>query len=220
MEGVGSTEWRTIVGVVGDVHQFWFEKDSRPLIYLPYRQAPRRAMYLALRTRGDPMSVLPAVREGIHRLDATLPVLEPRLMRDLMQETLSAMGVTTGMMFVFGVLALLLAAVGVYGVMAYSVTHRNREFGIRMALGARPEAVLRMVIWQGLLLTVWGVAAGLAGGFGISRAMAGIMFGVNSTNPAVLAGVPALLVGVSLVACWIPARTVTNVDPARALRQD
>ena len=165
-------------------------------------------------------TTLPAARQRIHRLDAMLPFNDTQRMRELMLETLSAMRMTTGMMMVFGLLALVLAAVGVYGVMAYSVTQRQREFGIRMALGARPRAVLEMVVWQGFVLTAWGIALGLAGGLAVSRAMAGIMFGVSSNNFAVLAGVPALLALVSLAACWIPARAVTRVDPVKTLRQD
>ena len=117
-------------------------------MYLPYQQAPQQGMYLAVRARGDPMAELPAVRDRIRRLDATLPIQEPKLMREVIQETVSAMRLTTGMMMIFGMLALLLAAVGVYGVMAHSVTQRRREFGIRIALGARPGAVLKMVVRQ------------------------------------------------------------------------
>ena len=212
--------WRTIVGVVGDVHQFWFQKEPRPLLYLPYRQAPQRHMYVALRTRGNPMAVLPAVRERIRGLDRTLPLHDPKIMRSVMQETLSAMRLTTGIMFAFGLLALALAVIGVYGVMAHSAARRHREFGIRMALGARPGTVLRMVVWQGFALTAWGIALGLAAGFAVSRAMAGIISGVDSNSITVLAGVPALLALASLVACWLPARAVTRVDPATVLRQD
>jgi putative ABC transport system permease protein len=218
-EGAGPA-WRTIVGVVADVHQFWFQKEPRPLLYLPYRQAPQRSMYVALRAHGDPMALLTGVRQRVRELDPALPVEDPQPLPELMQQTLSGMRLTTGMMMTFGIIALVLSAVGVYGVMAYSVTQRNREFGIRLALGARPRAVLRMVLGEGLTLALAGVVAGLAGGYGISRLMSGIMFGVASNSPAVLAGVPMLLALVSLAACWIPARAVTSVDPFKTLRQD
>jgi putative ABC transport system permease protein len=121
----GSPEgWRTIVGVVGDVHQFWFQKDPRPLVYMPYRQAQVRSVYLTAAMRGDPIAATPAIQQKIREIDRAVPLSEPRIMRELMQETLSAMRLTAGMMMVFGVLALVLAAVGVYGVMAYSVTIR------------------------------------------------------------------------------------------------
>jgi putative ABC transport system permease protein len=220
VSGLGASGWRTVVGVAGDVHQFWFEKNARPLLYVPYRQAAQRGMFIALRVHGDPAALLPAIRDRVRRLDAGLPLQEPAVMPELMQETLSAMRVTTAMMIVFGALALLLAAVGVYGVMACSVTQRNREFGIRMALGATPRRVLGMVVRQGFLLAAGGIVFGLAGGFVISRAMSGLMFGVNSGSLAVLAGVPALLALVSLAACWIPARPVTRVDPVTVLREE
>lgn len=219
-DDAGAHAWRTVVGVAGNIHQFWFEKDARSLVYVPYRQVPRRSMFLAVRTHGDPMAVLPAIRERMHRLDPSLPVREPRLMRDVMLETLAAMQLTTSMMMTFGVLALVLAAVGIYGVMAYSVTQRYREFGIRMALGAAPGTVRRMVVRQGLAVACWGLALGIAGGFGLSRAMGGIMFGVGGDSAAMLAGVPCLLALVCLLACWIPARVVTAVDPVTALRTD
>ena len=218
--GVSPDGWRTIVGVVGDVHQFWFEKDPRPLLYLPYRQAQVRRVYLAATMRQDPLAAAPAIRQKIRELDPALPLGEPRVMRELMLETLSAMRLTAGMMMVFGILALVLAAVGVYGVMAYAVTQRHREFGIRMALGALPRTVLRMVMWQGFVLAAAGCALGVAAGFGVSRAMSSLFFGISGNSLLVLAGVPALLAIVSLAACWVPARAVIAVDPVKALRHD
>ena len=221
VEYSGAAPWRTIVGVAGDIHQFWFEKETRPILYLPYRQTMQRSMYLAIRARGgDSMRVLPAVRERMRRLDAALPLREPRPMREVMLETVSAMRMTTGMMTAFGMLALVLAAVGIYGVMAHTVTQRYREFGIRLALGARPGNVVMAVARQGLRSAAWGIGLGFAGGFLLSRAMAGIMYGVGDRSAEVLTGVPALIVVVSLAACWIPARAATAVDPLIALRQD
>jgi putative ABC transport system permease protein len=166
------------------------------------------------------MAILPAIRERIRHLDFTLPLREPRLLRDVMLETMAAMQLTTGMMTVFGILGLVLAAVGIYGVMAYSVTQRHRELGIRLALGARPWNVVVIVMRQGLASAMWGVGIGLAGGFLLTRAMAGIMYGVGDRSLAVMAGVPAVIGLVALAACWIPARAVTSVDPIAALRQD
>ena len=211
--------WRTVVGVVANV-QLWCQQDPRPLVYLPYRQVPPRNLFLALRTHGDPMAVLPVLREQIAKLDATLPLYEPRAMRQVMQETMSAMRLTTGMMMIFGILALVLAAIGVYGVMAYSVTQRHREFGIRIALGARPGAVLGMVMRQGLTLAAIGCVLGLGSGIAVSRAMGGIMYGVGTQNVAVVLGAPILLIVISLAAAWIPARTVLLVNPAVVLRRD
>ena len=220
VEGRAGGAWRTVVGVVGDVHQYWFEQEPRPTLYIPSRQGPWNNMYLVVRTAGDPMSVLPALRDRIRRLDPGLPLHDPKMMRAVMLETLSALKMTTGMMMVFGVIAMALAAVGVYGVMSYSVTQRKREFGIRIAVGARPGAVLRMVMRQGLVLAAVGCALGLAGGFAVSRAMAGIMFGLTANSLALLAGVPVLLALVSVAACWVPARAVMLVDPVKTLRQD
>lgn len=220
IEATGPAVWRTVVGVVADVHQFWFQKEPRPVLYLPYRQAPQRSMYVALRAHGDPMALLSSVRERLRALDPTLPLEDPQPLPELMQQTLSGMRLVTGMMMIFGIIAIVLSAVGVYGVMAYSVTQRNREFGIRLALGARPRAVLRMVLREGFTLAFFGIVFGLAGGYAVSRLMAGIMFGVASNSAVVLAGVPVVLAIVSLAACWIPARSVTSVDPFRTLRQD
>jgi putative ABC transport system permease protein len=219
-DGVTPAGWRTIVGIAGDVHQFWFEKDSRPLLYLPYRQAPRRAMFIAMRSQGHPVAMLAAARERVHRLDATLPIHDVKLMGDVVEETMGAMRLVAGIMTVFGIVALVLAAVGVYGVMAYSVAQRQREFGIRMALGARPQAVLQMVLRQGFVLAAWGISLGLAGGFALSRVMSGVMFGVESNSAVVVLVLPLVLALVALAACWIPARTATLADPMRALRQE
>lgn len=217
LRGTGDP-WRTVVGVASEVHQFWFQKEPRLLVYVPYRQQTRRALYLAVRTRGNPVEALTGVRQTVRRLDAALPLHDPKPMPELIQETMSGLRLTSGMMFVFGVLGLVLAGIGVYGVMAYSVTQRQREFGIRMALGAAPGAVLRAVVRQGLALTAWGLALGLAGGLALSRAMAGIMFGVSAGNWAILAGAPALLAAVALAACWVPARGISKVDPVSVLR--
>ncbi|HYP06477.1 MAG TPA: ABC transporter permease [Bryobacteraceae bacterium] len=211
---------RTIIGVVADVQQFWFQQEPRPLIYLPYRQAPPRQLFLALRTHGDPMAVLPAIRERIAAIDPALPLYEPRPMNTVLQETMSAMRMTTGMMTLFGILALVLAAFGVYGVVAYSVTQRRREFSIRMALGARPGVVLRMVLRQALTIAGVGCALGLASGILVSRAMSGIMYGTGTQNIAALVGAPLLLAAISLLASWLPARSGMQVDPAVVLRQE
>jgi putative ABC transport system permease protein len=212
--------WRTVIGVVADVNQFWFQREPRPVVFVPHRQANPRGMYLAIRTHRDPLRILPALRERIRKIDPSLPLYNPRSMDQLMQETMSAMRMTTGMMMAFGLLALVLSAIGVYGVMAYSVTQRHREFGIRIALGAHPRAVLGMVLRQALILAATGGILGLVTGIGVSRAMAGIMYGVGTTSLAILLGAPLLLASVCLIASWIPARAVMLVNPATVLRRD
>lgn len=219
-DGINPPGQRTVVGVVSDVQQFWFQQEPRPLIYLPYRQSPPRQVFLAIQTHGSPLTLLPAVRERIAKLDAALPLYEPRSMERVMQETMSVMRMTAGMMMLFGVLALVLAAIGVYGVMAYAVTQRQREFGIRLALGAHPRTVLVMILRQGFVLAGVGCVLGLASGFGVSRLMAGIMYGAGENDLAALIGAPVLLAAVSLAACWMPARAGMRVSPAAILRRD
>jgi len=177
-------------------------------------------MNLAVRTDGDPLNVSSMVTNAIHDVDAEVPLLNIRTMNESVSASLSSQRFTMLLLAAFAGTALLLAAAGIYGVMAYMVTRRTREIGVRMALGAAASDVLRLVIGQGMWTTVTGVAIGITASLALSRMMRSLLFGVSATDPLTLAGVVLLLVGVSLLACWIPARRATKIDPLVALRYE
>ena len=177
-------------------------------------------MSLAVRTNGDPLNVSSMVTDAIHEVDAEVPLLNIRTMDESVSASLSSQRFTMLLLAAFAGTALLLAAAGIYGVMAYTVTRRTREIGVRMALGAAASDVLRLVIGQGMWTTVIGVAIGITASLALARMMRSLLFGVSATDPLTLAGVVLLLVGVSLLACWIPARRATKIDPLVALRYE
>jgi putative ABC transport system permease protein len=213
--------WHTIVGVVGDVRQFVFDREQRATVYLPHAQLAEswgEWMTLAIRTSGDPLTITPAVREQIRSIDPDLPLYQIRTMEQIIVEHISPISVSATWMASLGLLALALAAVGVYGVMAYAVAQRTNEIGIRIALGARTIDVMRLVLGQGAKLVMIGVAIGLIAAFAMGRALAGRLYGVNATDPMTFVVIAMGLVVVGLVACWIPARRAAKVDPMVALR--
>jgi len=213
--------WYTIVGVVGDVRQFVFDREQRATVYLPHPQlADYRSewMTLAVRTGGDPLAYVPAVHEQIQGIDPDLPLYQIRTMENIIVEQVSPISVSATWMAGLGLLALALAAVGVYGVMAYAVSQRTNEIGIRIALGARTADVMRLVLGQGLKLVMAGVAVGLIAAYGLGHALAGRLYGVNATDPMIFVSVASGLVVIGLLACWIPARRAAKVDPMVALR--
>ncbi|NTX08569.1 ABC transporter permease [Myxococcus sp. CA040A] len=209
-----------VVGVVGDVRHDGLEKASFPQVYVPFSQGTLGRMTVVVRTKADPLSLVGRVREEVRALDAQLPLGNVRPLEALVGEALSQprfyMLVTAG----FAVLALLLAAVGLSGVIAHAVSHRTREFGIRMALGARGGELLRLVLGQYLRLTLVGLGIGLGLAFAASRMMTGLVYGVAPTEPLTYASVSVLLGVVALVASYVPARRATRVDPIIALRHD
>jgi putative ABC transport system permease protein len=211
----------TIVGVVGDVRDdgpALQGRDDVPLFYLPYQQNPASLMHLAIRTRSNPLDVAPAVRRAVWAVDKNQPVFDTKSMEDVVAETFGQPRVMAGLTGTFASAALLLAALGVYGLLSYVVNQRTREIGIRMALGARPQDVLRAIVQEGAYLGLVGVAVGLAASFGLTRLIAGFLFGVGATDPLTFAGVSVLLFGVTLTACLVPAWRAMRVDPLVALR--
>jgi putative ABC transport system permease protein len=215
----GMQSW-TIVGVIGDTKQQGLASEVMPEATASALQWPRFMMTLVLRTSIDPMRLVSAVRKQVSDLDKNLPVFGVQTMDDLLSAEVASERFNAGAMAGFAGLAVLLAAVGIYGVMAYAVSQRAHEMGVRIALGAGPGSVLRMILGQGLRLAVTGVGLGLAASFVLSRLMSGLLFGVKPSDPETFVFVTAALLVVALAACWIPARKATRVDPVVALRYE
>jgi predicted permease len=217
--------WRTIVGVVGHVKHYSLDVEGREQIYLPHRQPlygvfASRDMTLAVRTSLDPSSVTSAIREEVFAIDKGLPLYNIATMDQLVSNSVAQPRLNLSLLVAFAVLALALAAVGVYGVMAYAVTQRTQEFGIRMALGASPADVLKQVFLEGGRLAALGLAIGLVAALALTRLMASMLYGVKPSDPLSLGAAAALLALVALAACYIPARRATRVDPLVALRYE
>jgi putative ABC transport system permease protein len=213
--------WRTIVGVVGHVKHYGLDVQGREQAYFPRAQKDdAHEMYLAVRTTLDPASVTSAIRQQVAALDKNLPIYNIATMDQLVSNSVAQPRLNLSLLVAFAALALILSAVGVYGVMAYAVTQRTHEIGIRMALGAMPADVLRQVLAEGGRLAAFGVALGLVAALALTRLMASLLFGVKPTDPVTFAVVAAMLVCVALAACYIPARRATRVDPIIALRYE
>jgi len=213
-------EWRTVIGVVGDVRYQGLDQGTGLAIYLPYNQAAAGAMNLLVRTKGDPARLIEPARQAVWSVDPQLAIYSARTMETILANSTWQRRLWGVSFAVFAALALALAAVGIYGVMSYLVGQRTREIGIRMALGAQGRDVLRLVIGQGLRLVVIGVAIGLIGSLALTRVMASLLFGVSATDPMIFASVALLLVIVTIVACFIPARRAAKTDPMIALRTE
>lgn len=218
--GRGPDRWREIVGVVRDVKHFGLDADTPPAMYFPLRQVPARAMNLVVRTSGDPLSLAPSLRAQVWAGDHNLAIANLGAMKDLVSASIVQQRFILLLLVCFASLALLLAAVGIYGVMSYVVTQRTHEIGIRMALGARMGDVLKLIVRNGIVLTFIGVAIGLSLAFALTRLMTSLLFGVTPTDAMTFALVAFGLVLVALVACLLPARRATKVDPLVALRYE
>ena len=212
-------EWGRVVGVVGDVRQNWFEVE-RPFVYLPAMQFLNRQMYLTVRGTGPVARLLSETTRELGRSDPSVPIFDAKPLSAAVDKAVAGVREAAGLMGVFGALALLLSAIGVYGVMAYAVGQREREFGIRMALGALPGAVLRMVVWQGLRVAGVGLCIGVPVAMAMTRIWASLLSGTSANSTAVTVTVSVLVSTAVLVACYLPARLATRVDPMRALRCD
>jgi putative ABC transport system permease protein len=216
----GNGLWREVIGVVGDIKLNGVDRATSMQTYVLFSQTPGTALGLIVRTQGDPLAVVAPIEQAIHTADKELPVYAVWTMDQLLGNSLSERRLTLVLLASFAALALLLAAVGVYGVIAYTVRQRTRELGIRLALGAQAGAVLRLILREGLKLTLIGIALGLTAAFALTRWMESLLFGVRPTDPLTFGVIALVLLLVAICACWIPARRATQVDPLIALRSE
>ena len=209
-----------IIGIVGDSKHTGLDSEIEPMAFWPHAELAYSFMTLVIRTRGDAAGVAPAAREVIQALDSEQPVADVRTMESLLADSLARARFSTLLLTVFAVVALVLAAVGIYGVMSYAVTQRTHEIGIRMAMGAQSTDVLKLIVKKGLTLTVCGVGIGLGAAFALTQILSSLLYGVSATDPVTFAGISMLLAVVALLACYLPARRATKVDPMIALRYE
>jgi putative ABC transport system permease protein len=209
-----------IIGVVADNKHLGLDLPIEPMSYWPHAELPVGGMTLMLRTTGDPSAVAASARGVIRALDPLQPIGEVSTMESLLSVSVARARFSAFLLTVFSIVALVMAAVGIYGVMSYSVLQRTHEIGVRMALGAQSRDVLKLVVKRGVVLGVIGVAVGLAASFGLTRLLATLLFEVTATDRATFAVVSLGLFAVTLLACYIPARRATKVDPLKALRYE
>jgi putative ABC transport system permease protein len=220
-----SAPWMTIVGVVGDVRHGGYQEEAPPTMYIPHEQAGITAYYwppsmsLLLRTDGDPSSLVPAVRRLLREIDPALPLARVATMESLVSASVASRRFATQLLAGFAALALFLAAIGIYGVIAWGVTQRRFELGLRMALGATGPRVARLIVSEGLALTATGLVLGVAGGMVVLRLARAMLVDVSVADPITLVVVIALLGAVAVLASWLPARRATRVEPTVALRE-
>lgn len=209
-----------IIGVVGDIRQKNFLTDTREAVYWPHPELAFSSMTFVVRTENDPMSLAVSAERTIHNLDKDLPVSDIRPMTFWLSESMANERFNSTLLAIFAAVALLLAAVGLYGVLAYSVTERTHEIGVRIALGARGSDIFKLILRQGMLLTIAGLVVGMIAAFALTRLLTTLLFGVNAVDPLTFIAIGLLLMFVAFLACYIPARRATKVDPITALRYE
>jgi putative ABC transport system permease protein len=212
--------WATIVGVVGQMQYVWTTRVDRPAIYMPYQQVPRSYSYFVMRSASDPMTLVPAIRSQIASVDPDQPIFDIATEAKVIHDSVTGLSYVAVMLSVMGAMALLLAALGVYGVMAYAVAERTHEIGIRMALGAERRDVLGMLVRRGAILTGLGVLIGLPAALALAKLLASLLFGVGATDLLIFCVGTLALAGIAMLACYVPARRAMRMDPLAALRYE
>jgi putative ABC transport system permease protein len=212
--------WREIVGIVGSMRHRARGEEPRPEMFVPYSQVPAPNLNVAVRTQVEPASFAATLRRAVTAIDANLPLFEVRTMEERLFESVAQPRFRTTLLGVFAALALVMAVVGLYAVMAVSVAQRTHELGIRVALGAQRRDVIGLVLRQGVKLVGIGVVIGLAGAWALTRVLTTLLYEVKPTDPLTFAAVPVLLIAVAILACWLPARQAASVDPLTALRYE
>jgi putative ABC transport system permease protein len=212
--------WRTVVGIVPDVKQYGLDQSGTPALYVPQLQLPNSTMTLVVRTRVEPASMIEAVRREISAIDPEQAVFNVKTLEQWLTESIALRRISMFVLAGFAALALLLAAIGIYGVLAQSVMQRTHEIGIRMALGAQMRDVLRLILNHGMALVAFGIVAGIAAALGVTRLMTNLLFGVGATDPGTFAAIALLLGTVAFVACYLPARRAAKLDPMEALARN
>jgi predicted permease len=220
IQTTGGRQWLTIVGIVGGIKHLNLAEEKRPHLYFAMAQNPQPRASFVVRTDGPPLAAISTFRTAIGQVDPDMPLYLVRSMDELIGLTLSTQRLTNILLTAFAILALALAAVGIYSTMSVYVGSRTKEFGIRLALGAQPGVLRRAVLRQAMLLTAVGVVVGIVGALALTRTIKSLLFEVSATDPLVFTAIPVLLVLVSLVACYTPARRATKVDPLVALRDE
>jgi putative ABC transport system permease protein len=222
--GVGprspNTSWITIVGVVGDIKTDGLDALTPRRVYLPVNQSPSYGIVVYLRTNADPGTLGDVVRREVQSVDPSIPVFGVRTMDELVAKYLAQRKFALELLGVFAGVALLLASIGIYGVMAYTFSRRTNEIGIRMAMGAQRADIFKIAVAEGALVVAFGLFAGLAGSLALTRLLQTMLFGVTATDPITFAAISGLLAAVAMAACFVPARKATRVDPLVALKHE
>jgi putative ABC transport system permease protein len=206
--------------VVAGIRDTGYDRQPRPTIYFPYLQVPAQKMSIVIRTAYPAQSIVPAIKNAIWSADKDQPIFNVRTMEEMVQEVTSAQRLAFLLLGLFSGLALTLATIGIYGVTSYSVSQRTREIGVRMALGAEKHDVLKLVVGNGLNLTILGIVIGAAGALVLTRFMTSFLYGIRPSDPLTFIAVSALLIAVGAIASYIPARRASKVDPLIALRYE